>query len=142
MDSLEESMKADSSPSLEKRARNHFMIGLMAEDLGMAQEAASNYFEALFAAADSKIFELVKDRPNDHSERLTILKARIPVLYDITDRLSAIHKRSLVKDLDMTEARVIRNKVKEAFGRAGIPMPGDDEIRKKLEELSKRKSLV
>jgi hypothetical protein len=99
--------------ALSNRARNQFMLGVMAEDLGMAQEAASNYFEALFAAADSKIFELVKDRPNDHAERLTIL-----------------------------EARVIRNKVREAFGHAGIPVPGDDEIRKKLEELSKRKTLV
>jgi hypothetical protein len=128
--------------ALSNRARNQFMLGVMAEDLGMAQEAASNYFEALFAAADSKIFELVKDRPNDHAERLTILKARLPALYDVTDRLSTVYKRSLVKDLDMTEARVIRNKVREAFGHAGIPVPGDDEIRKKLEELSKRKTLV
>jgi len=142
MENIEDMMKVTLSPSLQKRARNHFMLGIMAEDLGMAQEAASNFFEALFAAADSKIFELVRDRPNDHAERLTILKARMPVLYDVTDRLFTIYKRSLVKDMDMTEARVIRNKVKEAFGHAGIPLPADDEIRKKVEELSKRKSFT
>ncbi len=128
--------------NLVNKARNHFMLGVMAENLGMSQEASSNFFEALFAADDAKIFELVRDRPNDHAERLTILKARLPVLYDMTDRMFTVYKRSLVKDMDMTEARVIRNKVKEAFGHAGIPLPADDEIRKKVEELSKRKSFT
>jgi hypothetical protein len=142
MEILENGLKATMSPSLQKKARNHFMLGILAEDLGMAQEAASNFFEALFAAADFKIFELVKDRPNDHAERLTILKARMPVLYDLTDRMFTVYKRSLVKDLDMTEARVVRNKVKEAFGHAGISVPADADMRKMLEELSKRRTLV
>jgi len=126
--------------SLAGKARNYFMIGVIAENLGMAQEAACNFFEALFAADDAKIFEIVKDRPKDHNERFTILKARLPVLYDITDRLFAIYKRSGIKDLEMPEVRIVKNRVIEAFGQAGIPVPGDEEIRKKIEELERKKS--
>jgi len=125
--------------SLASKARNHFLLGSMAESMGMVSEAASNFFEALFAADDSKIFELVKDRPKDHTDRFTILKARLPALYDITDRLFTIQKRSLLKDLEMPEVRIIKNRVMEAFGHAGIPVPGEEEIKKKIEELSRMK---
>jgi len=121
------------------KARNYFLLGSIAEGLGMASEAASNFFEALFAADDAKIFEIVMDRPKDHAERFTILKARLPALYDITDRLFAIQKRSLLKDLEMPEVRIIKNRVMEAFEHAGIQVPREDEIRKKIEELSRVK---
>jgi hypothetical protein len=124
--------------SLMNKARNYFMIGVIAENLGMAQEAACNFFEALFAADDAKIFEIVKDRPKDHNERFTILKARIPVLYEITDRLFAVYKRSGIKDLDMPEVRIVKNRVAEAFEHTGIPVPRDEEIRKKIEELTRK----
>ncbi|MCX6815152.1 MAG: hypothetical protein NTY20_05895 [Candidatus Aenigmarchaeota archaeon] len=125
--------------SLAGKARNYFMIGVIAENLGMAQEAACNFFEAIFAADDAKIFEIVKDRPKDHNERFTILKARLPVLYDITDRLFAIYKRSGIKDLDMPEVRIVKNRVTEVFEHAGIPVPGDEEVRKRVEELARKK---
>jgi len=125
--------------SLASKARNHFLLGSMAESMGMVSEAASNFFEALFAADDAKIFEIVMDRPKDHAERFTILKARLPALYDITDRLFTIQKRSLLKDLEMPEVRIVKNRVMEAFGHAGIPVPGEEEIKKKVEELSRIK---
>lgn len=127
--------------TLAVKARNFFLLGSVAEGLGMASEAASNYFEALYAADDAKIFEIVRDRPKDHAERFTILKARLPALYDITDRLFAIQKRSLLKDLEMPEVRIVRNRVMEAFGHAGIPVPGEEEIKKKIEEVSRRKAI-
>jgi len=127
--------------TLAVKARNFFLLGSVAEGLGMPSEAASNYFEALYAAGDAKIFEIVRDRPKDHAERFTILKARLPALYDITDRLFAIQKRSLLKDLEMPEVRIVRNRVMEAFGHAGIPVPGEEEIKKKIEEVSRRKAI-
>jgi hypothetical protein len=69
-----------------------------------------------------------------------ILKARLPVLYDITDRLFTLYKRSAVKELEMPEVRIVKNRVTEVFEHAGIPVPSDDEIRKKIEELARKKS--
>jgi hypothetical protein len=90
------------------------MLGLIAEKLGMPSEAASNYFKALFAADDAKIFELVKDIPKDHTERFTILRGRIPVLYDITDRLFTLYRRTYTQDLEMSEVRLVKKRVMEA----------------------------
>jgi len=128
--------------TLAGKARNFFLLGSIAEGFGMPSEAASNFFEALYSADDAKIFELVKDRPKDHAERFTILKARLPALYDITDRIFAVQKRSLLKDLEMPEVRIVKNRVMEAFGYAGIPVPGVEEVRKKIEELSRRKAIA
>jgi len=124
---------------LANKARNYFMLGSMAEHLGMAQEASSNFFEALFAADDFKIFELLKDRPRDHDERFTILKARIPALYEITDRIFPVYKRSSIRDVEMPEVRIIKNRVAEAFGHASIPLPTEEEIRKKAEEVMRKR---
>ncbi len=125
--------------SLTNKARNYFILGSIAESLGMPSEAASNFFKALFAADDAKIFELVKDSPKDHTERFMILKARLPALYEITDRLFILYRRTYTQDLEMPEVRLVKKRVTEAFGYAGIPVPGDDEVKKKLEELSRRK---
>ena len=135
----DERMKVTWSPSLDRKARNYFILGSIAEHLGMAQEAATNFFEALFAADDFKIFELLRDRPRDHEERFTILKARIPALYEITDRIFPVYKRSSIKDLEMPEVRIVRNRLVEAFGHAGIPVPAEEEIRKKAEEVMRKK---
>jgi hypothetical protein len=126
--------------SLANKARNYFILGAIAEQLGMPSEAASNYFKALFAADDAKILEIARDVPKDHTERFSILKARMPTLYDITDRLFTLYRRTYTQDLDMSEVRLVKKRIVEAFGYAGIAVPGDEEIRKKVEELSRRKA--
>ena len=124
--------------SLTNKARNYFILGSIAESLGMPPEAASNLFKALFAADDAKIFELVKDSPKDHTERFMILKARLPVLYDITDRLFTLYRRTYTQDLEMSEVRLVKKRVMEAFEYAGIPVPGDEEVKKRIEDISRK----
>lgn len=121
--------------SLKDKARNYFILGVLAESLWMPSEAATNYFKALFAADDAALLEKANAHPKDHSERFDLLKVNVPKLYAITDRLFSIYRRTYTQDLEMGEVRLVKTRVMEAFGNAEISVPTDEEIRKKFEEL-------
>lgn len=116
------------------KARNYF-LGVIAESLWMPSEAATNYFKALFAVDDAVLLEKTKTQPKDHSERFDLLKINVPKLYTITDRLFSIYRRTYTQDLEMGEVRLVKTRVMEAFGNAGISVPTAEEIKKKFEEL-------
>lgn len=127
------------SKELENKARNYFILGAIAEQLGMFSEAATNYFKALFAADDTNIFSRTNIEPKDHTERFAMLKINFPKLYAITDRLFSTYRRTYTKSLDPQEVELVKKRVMEAFDYAGIKTPTDEEIKKRLAELSQKR---
>jgi|SRR3989339_1423338 len=123
---------------LKNKARNYFVLGVIAETLNMHSEAATNYFKALFAADDASLFEIIRDKPKDHTERFAMLKANLPDLYKITDRLFSAYRRTYTQELKKEEVALIKKRIMEVFENAKIKTPGDEEIRKKFEELLKK----
>lgn len=121
-----------------KKARNYFVLAGIAESLNMISEATSNYLKALFAVDDYSIFNITKNLPRDHSERFEMLKANLPKLYEITDKLFSVYRRTYTKEIVKEELVRVKIKVMEAFKNANIKTPTDEEIRKKFEELTRK----
>lgn len=126
---------------LRDKAKNFFIIGTIAEMLGMHSEAATNYFKALFALDDAILFELTQLKPKDHTERFEMLRKNAPFLYFITDRPFSSYRRTYTKELTKKELSLIKKRILEAFKNAKISIPTTEEIRKKFEELSKKRKL-
>lgn len=123
---------------LKEKARNYFILGVIAESLNMPSEAATNYFKALFAIDDAVLFEKLRTEPKDHTERFELLKRNAPNLYIITDRLFSVYRRTYTQNLQIAEVKLIKTRLMEAFKNAGIPTPTDEEIKRKFEELAKK----
>lgn len=124
---------------LQTKARNYFMLGRIAEMIGMLSEAATNYFKALFAVDDAKLQEKIQSEPKDHTERFALLKASFPELYATTDRLFTVYRRTYTKSLDAEEVARVKTKIIEAFRYARIIPPTDEEIKEKLVGLLKKR---
>ncbi|HII15123.1 MAG TPA: hypothetical protein HA362_02315 [Nanoarchaeota archaeon] len=124
---------------LKEKARNYFLIALLAEKMGMRAESGSNYFKALFAVDDLALQEKLKHAPNDHNERFEMLKAHIPALYDITDRLFSTYRRTYTRELSREELEIVREKVTEAFKNGAIDIPTEEEAFKRIAELAKKR---
>lgn len=122
---------------LREKARNYFILGIIAEKLNMPSESASNLFKALFAVDDAALSEINK-KPKDHNERFTLLKSNLPELYGISDRLFSIYRRTYTQDLNEEELRLVKKRIEEAFAHAKISAPTDGEIKEKFEKLLKK----
>ncbi|HLD49101.1 MAG TPA: hypothetical protein VJB11_01955 [archaeon] len=123
--------------NLEEKARNYYILAVIAETFGMTSEAATNYFKALFAIDDAAITRIGK-APKDHTERFEVLKASFPNLYRITDRLFSTYRRTYTKDLEKGEVALVKKQVEEAFKYAKIELPKNEEIRGRIEEIAKK----
>lgn len=126
---------------LKEKARNYFILGVIGATLGMYSESATNFFKALFAVDDAVLFDLIKVKPKDHTERFSMLKVNIPLLYNITDRLFSTYRRTYTKDLSKEEVELVKIKVKEAFENAKISTPTNEEVKKKFEEFIKKRKI-
>jgi hypothetical protein len=94
---------------LKQKAINFFILGKIAEEIGMKSEAASNYFKSLTALNDFKLSEKgIKIK--DHSERFYHLKHHFPNLYEITDKLFTIYRRTYTGELSSEEIISLRKK--------------------------------
>ncbi len=122
---------------LKEKARNYFILGIIAERMGMHSEAATNFFKALFAADDAAIFRKIKDKPKDHSERFDMLKKNLPEMYLITDRLFSTYRRTYTQDLEKGEVELVKKRIKEAFEDAEIEIPSDEEVKERFAQLLK-----
>lgn len=127
---------------LKEKAKNYFILGIIAETLNMPSEAATNYFKALFAIDDAILFEKSRIEPKDHTERFDLLKRNAPNLYIITDRLCNVYRRTYTQDLQIGEVKMIKTRIIEAFKNAGIAIPTDEEIKKRFEELAKKGKIL
>lgn len=125
-------------PELKDKARNYFILGIIAENLNMPSESATNFFKSLFAIDDAVLLDRTKNKPKDHTERFNMLKVNFPELYAITDRLFSTYRRTYTQDLSKEEVKLIKKKVMEAFTNAGIPIPTDDEVKNKFVQLLKK----
>ena len=123
---------------LKKKAKNYFVLGLIAEKLKMKSEAATNLFKALFAIDDAAIFQKTGIEPEDHTDRFQLLKSNLPKLYSITDRLFSTYRRTYTKELNEEELELVKKRIKEAFDNAEITIPTDKEIKEKLKELLRK----
>jgi len=124
-----------------QKARNYFIIGVIAETLGMNSEAAANFFKALFAADDLAIYNKIEQEPKDHTERFYLLKSHFPKLYTITDRLFSTYRRTYTQELNKEELSLVKKRVVEAFENAEVATPTNEEIKAKFEELLKKGKL-
>ena len=124
---------------LKQKAKNYFLIALLAEKMGMRAESGSNYFKALFAVDDMALQEKLKHAPHDHNERFEMLKAHIPALYEITDRLFSTYRRTYTRELSNEELEIVREKVMEAFKNGAIDIPTEEEAFKRIAELAKKR---
>lgn len=124
---------------LEKKAKNFFVLGSIAENLNMFSEAAANYFKALFAVDDLELFKKINIKPRDHIERFNLLKKNIPFLYSLTDRLFNTYRKTYTKTITKEELFLVKSRIMEAFQNAKIVLPTTEEIRKKFEGLSEKR---
>lgn len=120
------------------KARNYFILGVIAYNLEMYSEAATNFFKALFAADDIALFNKLKIEPKDHTERFSLLKTNFPKLYTITDKLFSAYRRTYTQDLNQEEVTLIKKRIMEAFENAQISIPSNEEIKNRFEELLKK----
>lgn len=123
---------------LKEKAKNYYMLGRIAESLGMCSEAATNYFKALFAIDDASLVGCGVSEPKDHNERFDLLKKKLPSLYLITDRLFGAYRRTYTQELKKEEVVLIRKRVEEALKYANIDKPKDEEIKERFENLFKK----
>lgn len=124
---------------LEKKAKNFFILGSIAESLSMLSEATANYFKALFAIDDLELLKKINFKPKDHVERFELLRKNLPFLYSLTDRLFNTYRKTYTKTITKEELFLVKSKIMEAFQNAKITFPTTEEIRKKFEELSKKR---
>ncbi len=127
---------------LKDKARDYYVIGRIAEVLGMHSVAATNYFKALFAVDDLAIADLNGPAPKNHSVRFELLKQNIPKLYEITDLLWTTYRRTYTQELKAEELERVRKQVEEAFVHAKIDVPTDREIKDRFEELAKKGKIL
>lgn len=127
--------------NLKNKAKNYFILGVIAENLNMPSESATNFFKALFAVDDVALLEKINDKPKDHTERFNMLKENIPELYNITDRLFSTYRRTYTQDLEKEEVNLVKKRIMEAFKNAKISIPTNKEVKAKFEELTKKGKL-
>lgn len=123
---------------LKVKARNYFILALIAEKLGMSSEAATNLFKSLFAVDDYALLYKTGNKPKDHTERFTMLKSNLPELYEITDKLFTTYRRTYTQELRKEEVALVKKRVAEAFLNAKIPTPTDEEVKVKFKELAEK----
>ena len=122
---------------IDKKARNFFILGKVAEKLGMISESASNYFKALSGVNDFMLKKINLTAKN-HGDRFSLLKQHYPKLYEITDKLFTAYRRTYSEELEKEELIRLRKNIEEAFKHAVISTPTDKEIEERTKEISKR----
>ena len=90
----------------EKKAKNYFILGNIAQNLKMYSEAASNFFKSLSAINDLTL-EKIGLRASDHNQRFHLLKQNIPELYKITDKLFSVYRRTYTQALNSEELSIL-----------------------------------
>lgn len=119
-----------------KKAQNYFILGKLAEKANMYSESASNYFKALSAANDFMLNK-INLKAKDHSERFFLLKQNFPELYEITDKMFLVYRRTYTSEISKEELKIIRKNIELVFKDANIQIPDDKEIKKTAEKAFK-----
>lgn len=120
-----------------RKARNFFILGRIAEKIGMHSEAASNYFKSLSAVNDF-LLETINLKAKDHSERFRLLEQNFPEAYEITDKMFAVYRRTYTAEISREELAMLRKALENALKNARIQIPTDEEIETKAKEISKK----
>ena len=110
--------------SFVKKAQNFYVLGRIAEKLGMNSESASNYFKSLSAVNDY-LLEKINLYASDHTERFKLLKENYPDIYKITDKLFAVYRRTYTNELSEEELKRMKKQIEEVFKNAGVEIPAD-----------------
>ena len=124
--------------TLKNKAKNYFILGVIAQKIGMNSESATNFFKSLFATDDAFLLEKTNFQPSNHTERFEMLKTAMPSLYLITDKLFSTYRRTYTSELEKEEINLVKKRIMEAFANVGISIPTDEDIKTKLKELSKK----
>ena len=119
-----------------QKAKNYYVLGKIAEKIGMLSESATNYFKAL-AAINDHMLQQIGFKAKDHTERFHLLRKHYPQLYEVTDKLFLVYRRTYSEEIDKEELALLCHKLEGIFKDAKILFPTEREIREKTEKLSK-----
>jgi len=120
-----------------KKAKNYFIIAMMAEKMKMYSESISNYFKSLSAINDFAL-EKINLKAKDHSKRFRLLEQNFPELYAIADKMFIVYRRTYTNKLNKKEVEILRQNVKKAFENAGVQIPSIEEIEDKTKKISEK----
>lgn len=120
-----------------KKAKNYFIIAMIAEKMKMYSESISNYFKSLSAINDFAL-EKINLKAKDHSKRFRLLEQNFPELYAITDKMFIVYRRTYTNELNKKEVEILRQNVKKAFENAGVQIPSIEEIEDKTKKISEK----
>ena len=122
---------------LTKKAKNYFIIAMIAEKMKMYSESISNYFKSLSAINDFAL-ERINLKAKDHSKRFRLLEKNFPELYAIADKMFTVYRRTYTNELNKEEVEILRKNVEKAFENAGVQIPGIEEIKSKTKKISEK----
>lgn|SRR3989338_8526148 len=126
----------DKLNKFEKKAKDYFIIGKIAERIGQFDVACANYFKSLSALNDFILSNLGL-YPKDHNERFIMLKENYPDFYKITSSLFLTYRRTYTKEISADETTILKERLKEAFNNAKIQIPTDFEISESIKKANK-----
>ncbi len=121
--------------NLSIKAQNYYLLRRIGEKIGLYSEAATNYFKTL-AALNDFMLEKIGLKAKDHSERFFLLRQNYPKLYETTDKLFLVYRRTYSEEISKEELVLLRRKLEGIFKIAAVDIPTEEEIRKKAEEVS------
>ena len=120
-----------------KKAKNYFIIAMIAEKMKMYSESISNYFKSLSAINDLMLAR-INLNAKDHSKRFLLLKRNFPELYKITDKMFLVYRRTYTNELNKEEVEILRKNVAKTFENAGVQIPRIEEIKSKTKKISEK----
>ena len=110
------------------KAKNYYIIGLFAQEKHMYSEAVSNFFKAIFALADAKIYQLTGQTAKDHGDRFSLLKSHDAFLYDNLDGIFFMYRETYTKDVTLERVKVVRRKTDEVFNHLNVTIPTEEDL--------------
>ena len=111
----------------ETKAKRYFIIGSLAEKGRDFDVSATHYFKSLSAVNDY-ILSTKNLEAKDHGDRFNLLKENFYTLYKLTSSLFLTYRRAYTKEISQEELKVLRIKLEEAFGHAGIELPTQKKV--------------
>ena len=99
-----------------KQGIKEFMLaGRLAESNNLLIAAADSYFKALIHAIDLSLFEKLGKIPDSHAERFRTLEKKDKKIYDITDSLFNLYRKSYRSSISSLEFREIKDGLRKTL---------------------------
>jgi hypothetical protein len=71
-----------------------------------------------------------------------MLKMNLPEIYRISDKLFSTYRRTYTKEIRKNEIILVKKRIKEVFAYAKITVSTNEEIRKRIEDITKKEKNI